>query len=104
MLSSRGMSSINMTKVAELMGVDLHTERPHDNIPGVVIGELGGPLYDLVQLITQVLNETGSILVSGGYLNLGSFVLEALKEGERAQINNGTEPVALETVLERVSV
>ncbi len=93
-----------MTKVAELTGINLHIEKPHPKIPGIVIGELGGPLYDLVQLITQVLNETGLILVSGGYLNLGSFVLEALKEGESAQVHRGTGSTALETVLERVSV
>jgi len=96
------MSSLSMTKVAELMGINLHTEKPHPKIPGVVIGELGGPLYDLVQLVTQALNETGSILVSGGYPNLGSFILEALKEGERAQVNKGTGYAALETALERI--
>ncbi|KAF9451282.1 hypothetical protein P691DRAFT_724443 [Macrolepiota fuliginosa MF-IS2] len=99
LLSSRGMQAISLTKVAELMGVNLHVERPHKDIPGVVIGELGGPLYDLVGLVTQTLNETGSILVSGGYLNLGSFVLEALKEGERVQARGGVESIALEILV-----
>lgn len=103
LLSSRGMQSIRMTKVAELMGVSLHVEKPHEKLPGVMIGELGGPLYDLVKLVTQVLNETGSILVSGGYPNLGSFVLEALREGARVQAEKDGESVALEIILERVS-
>ncbi|KAF5351830.1 hypothetical protein D9756_007403 [Leucocoprinus leucothites] len=99
LLSSRGMQAINMTKVAELIGVSLHTERPHENLPGVVVGELGGPLYDLVKQVTEVMNQTGAILVSGGYPNLGSFILEALKEGGRS---TNQDSGALEVVLERL--
>ena len=101
LLSSRGMQSISMTKVAELMGVSLHIEKPQGGLPGVIVGELGGPLYDLVKQITEVLNQTGEILVSGGYPNLGSFVLEALKEagGSASQ-----DLASIEVVLERVSV
>ena len=101
LLSSRGMQSISMTKVAELMGVSLHIEKPQEGLPGVIVGELGGPLYDLVKQITEVLNQTGEILVSGGYPNLGSFVLEALKEagGSASQ-----DLASIEVVLERVSV
>ncbi|KAJ3574660.1 hypothetical protein NP233_g1626 [Leucocoprinus birnbaumii] len=99
LLSARGMQSTNMTKVAELMGVSLHVERPHESLPGVMVGELGGPLYNLVKQITEVLNQTGTILVSGGYPNLGSFVLEALKEGSRSAEQGST---VLETVLERL--
>jgi len=62
-LSAKGMKSISNTKIAELMGIDLHVERPHETLHGVTIGQLGGPLYDLVMLITSVLNMTGSILV-----------------------------------------
>lgn len=99
LLSSRGMQSISMTKVAELMGVSLHIEKPQEGLPGVIVGELGGPLYDLVKQITEVLNQTGEILVSGGYLNLGSFVLEALKEagGSASQ-----DLASIEVVLERL--
>jgi hypothetical protein len=103
LLSSQGMLSIRMTKVAELMGVSLHTEKPHENLPGVIVGELGGPLYDLVKLVTEVLNETGAILHSGGYQNLGSFVLEALKEGARVQESQKSATAGLEISLERVS-
>ncbi|KAF7782453.1 hypothetical protein Agabi119p4_1829 [Agaricus bisporus var. burnettii] len=95
LLSASGMQSISMAQVAELMGVNLHVERPHETLPGVTVGELGGPLYELVMLITRVLNETGAILVNGGYINLGSFVLEALKEGAKTESS-------LETVLARL--
>jgi len=90
-----------MTKVAELMGVSLHIERPQENLPGVVVGELGGPMYDLVKQITEVLTQTGDILVSGGYPNLGSFVLEALKEAGRSA---NQDLASIEVILERVSV
>ncbi|KXN93403.1 hypothetical protein AN958_00329 [Leucoagaricus sp. SymC.cos] len=103
LLSSRGMKAISMTKVAELMGISLHTEIPHESLPGVMVGELGGPLYDLVNLVTGVLNETGTILVSGGYPNLGGFVLEALKEGGR-RASHGSEHSSLEVVLERLVI
>jgi len=92
---------MTMTKVAELMGVSLHIERPQENIPGVVVGELGGPMYELVKQITEVLTQTGDILVSGGYPNLGSFVLEALKEAGRSA---SQDLASLEVILERVSV
>ena len=94
LLSAKGMQKISLVMVAELLRIDLHVERPHGTLPGVTIGELGGPLHELVKLITDVLNETGRLLVEYGYPNLGSFVLAALEEGKKA----GDE--ALEVVLE----
>lgn len=101
-LSARGLQSLSDAKIAELMGIDLHVERPHESIPGLTIGELGGPLYDLVKLITGALNETGSILVKSGYPNLASFVVEALKEGARK--SSSDSECDLETVLEQVTL
>jgi hypothetical protein len=99
LLSAKGLRAINASKIAEFMGINLHIERPHESITGVVVGELGGPSYELVTLVTTVLNETGEILEKGGYANLGSFVAEALKESGKAA--NGE--VAVEIILERVS-
>lgn len=100
-LSAKGMQSISNAKIAELMGIDLHVERPHETLHGVTIGELGGPLYDLVTLITSTLNMTGSILVKLEYPNLGTFVLECLREGElKSSSDSGCD---LDTVLERVN-
>lgn len=82
-MSARAIKEISIARVAEMMNVSLHVERPHETIPGVTVGELGGPLYELVKLITNVFNETGQILVDQGYPDLGSFVLESLKEGKR---------------------
>lgn len=108
LLSARGMQSIDEGKVAELMGVadKVHTEKKHASIPGVTVGELGGPVYEVVQMITRVLQETGEVLVKGGYQDLGAFVLEALKEGEKARrkaADENGEPEC-EVILDRVCV
>lgn len=88
-------------KVAELMGVSVHVERPHETIPGVTVGELGGPMYELVKLVSGTLNETGELLVRMGYPDMGSFVLEALKDGEKA--GSGEHKNAeVDAILERV--
>ncbi|KAG5719453.1 hypothetical protein E4T56_gene20646 [Termitomyces sp. T112] len=101
LLSAKGIAAIDAGKVAELMGVNIHVERIHDTIPGLTIGQLGGPVYELVNLITGVLNETGKILVDTGYPNLGAFVAEALNEGAKAKaILDGSQE--LEVVLERL--
>lgn len=102
LLSAKGLQTITETQISEFMRVNMHREQPHPEIPGIVVGQLGGPMYELVKLIAKSLNETGSILLSSGYLNLGSFVLEALKEGGGARkVSNKPDPV-VEVVLERV--
>ncbi|KAG6819679.1 hypothetical protein H0H93_009712 [Arthromyces matolae] len=100
LLSARGIATIDVSKVAELMGVNVHIERPHENIVGLTIGQLGGPMYELVNLVTRVLNETGQVLVNSGYPNLGAFVAETLKEGASFNIKP-EETEGLESVLER---
>ncbi|KAG8917417.1 hypothetical protein FRC02_003129 [Tulasnella sp. 418] len=101
LLSARGLLNITIQQVSEHSQLPIHVEKPHSTIPGLTIGETGGPLYELVQLITQVLNETGDILVKGGYPDMGSFVLEALKEAKMVGDRLGSPPLA-ETVLERL--
>ncbi|KAI0644600.1 hypothetical protein C8Q79DRAFT_972727 [Trametes meyenii] len=91
--SARGMQNMTETTVADLMNVTdaIHVERPHEQIPGLTVGELGGPVWEVVQLIAKTLKETGDALVAGGYPDLGNFVLEALKEGEKAKKAGGDE-------------
>ena len=101
LLSAQGLRTLQMSNIAEMMGISLHIERLHENIPGVTVGELGGPLYNLVKLITSVLNETGQILVDSGYANLGLFVAEALQQGGKVLSSSGSE-AAVEIFLERV--
>ncbi|KAI0674787.1 hypothetical protein C8Q78DRAFT_1008885 [Trametes maxima] len=91
--SARGMQNMTETTVADLMNVTdaIHVERPHEKIPGLTVGELGGPVWEVVQLIAKTLKETGDALVASGYPDLGNFVLEALKEGEKAKKAGGDE-------------
>ncbi|KAH9994005.1 hypothetical protein BJV77DRAFT_330828 [Russula vinacea] len=102
LLSAMGMQTFSEAKIAELLGVSLHTERQHENIHGVLIGQVGGPGWELVQLLKTLLDETGKVLVNGGYPNLGSFVAEALKEGARVAHEKGDPAVAADVVLERL--
>jgi hypothetical protein len=83
-MSARGIAALDHQKVADLMGVlkDIHVEAPHKSLPGVVVGELGGPIFELVRIIAKILNETGEMLQSGGYPDLGAFLLEALKKAK----------------------
>jgi hypothetical protein len=101
LLSAKAMRAITAQKVAELMQLPTHIERPHESIPGIVVGELGGPLYELINLVTTILNETGEVLSSQGYPDLGSFVLEALREGENIGKKQGGG-VDINVVLEKV--
>lgn len=103
LLSAQGLRTIQMSKIAQLMGISLHIERLHETIPGVTVGELGGPLYNLVKLISSVLNETGQILADSGYANLGLFVAEALQQGGKVLSSSGSE-AAVEIILERVKI
>jgi len=93
------MRTISAAKIADLMRINLYVERPHELISGLTVGELGGPLHKLVQMITAVLNETGEILDNSGYKNLGSFVAEALQQAGKSRDVSGA---GVEVVLERV--
>lgn len=108
LLSAKGMQSIEASKVAELMGLadKIHVDTPHATIPGLLVGELGGPVWEVVQMVTKVMKETGDVLVKGGYPDLGSFVLEALKEGEKAKKDRAHEDndVGCDVILERVGL
>ncbi|KAI0305636.1 hypothetical protein B0F90DRAFT_1699585 [Multifurca ochricompacta] len=101
-LGARGMQTLSEVKIAELLGVSLYIERQHEGIQGLTVGQVGGPGWELVQLLRTLLNETGKILVNGGYPNLGSFVAEALKEGERAAREKCDPTIAADIVLERL--
>ena len=101
LLSARGLKNLTSGQIADLMQLagHLHVEKKHPTIPGLTIGELGGPLHELVNEVTRVLNETGTILLIGGYPSLGEFVFDALKKGQISE--NG--PVDPEVVLDEVN-
>ena len=108
LLGAAGMAKITTAKVADLMGVaaKIHIEKPHPSLPSVTVGELGGPIWEVVQLITKALNETGDFLVKNRFEDLGSFVLEALKEGEKARSTSGSaqKKTECDVILERVCI
>ena len=58
-------------------------------------------MYELVRQIVTTLNETGEKLVQMGYRDLGSFVLEALRSGERVGRENDQGP-DVNTILEQI--
>ncbi|TRM69757.1 hypothetical protein BD626DRAFT_475180 [Schizophyllum amplum] len=101
LLSAAGMRSIGDGKVAELMRVNVHVERAHEQIPGVTVGELGGPMYELVRLVTKTLNETGAKLEEMGYPDLGTLVAEALRAGRKARLPDKPDADA-DKVLEQI--
>ena len=80
--------------------MSVHVERPHESIPGVTVGDLGGPMHELVKLIANTLKETGDVLQRSGYPDLGTFVLEALNNGEKAGAAKGG--VDADVVLEQI--
>lgn len=102
LLSAKGMSFVTREQIAGLMNVSLHVEAPHPTIPAVTVGQLGGPLLELVEMITKCLRDTGTVLSQNGYPDLGSFVMEALNDAKREGDKIGVAPLA-EVVLEKVS-
>lgn len=101
-LCAKGLRSLKVSKIAEFMNINLHIETPHESIPGVTVGKLGGPLYELVKLIEGVLNETGQILEDGGYRNLGQFVAETLNESQKGRTASGDDDAVVDFILEKV--
>lgn len=100
LLTAKGMQTITEHQVADLMSVNLHVEKPHSEIPGLIVGKLGGPIFDLVKLIVTTLHETGEVLESIGELDLGSFVIKSLKEGDAKQ--NADPNASVDVVLSKV--
>ena len=81
-LSSRRMQNASLDEVASHMRISIVVERPHPNMPAIMIGEKGGPLLPFVQRVVSVLRETGDFLVKHSYANLGVFLAEGLKEAK----------------------
>ena len=56
-MSASRMVALHHQKVADLMGVLKHThvEVPYESLPGVIVGEFGGPIFELIRTITKIL-------------------------------------------------
>jgi hypothetical protein len=96
------MKLVTEQVIAEHMRVSVHVERPHESIPGVTVGEIGGPMHELVKLIADTLKETGEVLHRGGYPDLGTFVLEALNNGKRAGSAKADADIVLEQIVKAI--
>ncbi|KAG8777394.1 hypothetical protein FRC12_000384 [Ceratobasidium sp. 428] len=92
LMSARGWDQLTTAQIASLMNVSLHEEKAHPTIPGLVVGELGGPLNELVEIIVTTLKEAGQVLIKGGYDDLGAFVVETLEEAKRIGASQGNGP------------
>ncbi|KAG8708649.1 hypothetical protein FRC08_018788 [Ceratobasidium sp. 394] len=101
LMSAQGWDRLTTAQIASLMNLSLHEEKPHPTIPGLVVGELGGPLNELVGLIVTTLKEAGRVLIKGGYEDLGAFVVEALEEAKRVGESRGTSPCP-DSIVERL--
>lgn len=78
-LSAQGMATLSEAKTAELLGLPLMSEKAHESLPGVTVGQRIPEAVEIVHLVRSVLNETGAILVKQGYATLGNFVVETLE-------------------------
>ncbi|KAL4074302.1 hypothetical protein V8B97DRAFT_1864333 [Scleroderma yunnanense] len=101
LLTAKGMQTITEHQVADLMSVNLHVEEPHSEIPGLSVGKLGGPIFDLVKLITMTLRETGEVLESIGERDLGCFVIRSFKEADVAK-RNADSNASVDVVLSKI--
>lgn len=93
LLSAKGIQTLTRARIAEMMQLDLHgASKPHPMNTAIMIEEFGGPHLQFVQAVTDTLHETGKILQDAGYPDLGTFLLEALKEAERVGKTNEAPP------------
>lgn len=79
-LTAKGMSALTESTTAELLGVPIINETPHDSLPGVTVGQRMPEAVEVVGLVQGVLNETGAILQKKGFQTLGDFVEDALQQ------------------------
>ncbi|KAL9933701.1 hypothetical protein V8E36_007359 [Tilletia maclaganii] len=100
-LSAQGLANLNQADVAALLGVSLHEEKPHDSIPGLIVGTRGGPLLEPVELVVQICNDTGKRLLDMKAANLGEFVIQILKEANAVQSRSG-DVAACELFIEKL--
>ena len=100
LLTAKGMQTITEHQIADLMSVNLHVEKAHREIPGLVVGKLGGPIFDLVKLIVTTLRETGEILESIGDSDLGSFMMRSFKEA--SAVKSADPNASVDVILSKV--
>lgn len=87
-LSAAGLAGLTTDEVASIWNVSLFEERSAagelGSKAGVIVGKRGGSMLEPVQLIVDLCRDTGSALQRMGYPDLGSFILESLRQARTA--------------------
>lgn len=75
------MISSSPASLAALTQIVTHIEKDHPTMgSAVTVGEKDEEAWEVLELLTGVLNETGKVLKGLGKKNLGEWVKEALLE------------------------
>lgn len=101
LLSARGLAGLKGETLEQIWGVSSYTEQPHESLPGVTVGQRGGDMNDVVQLIVGCCNETGKILLDAGYASLGQYVMQVIGEAEK-MIDSEGDDAAADYIVEKV--
>jgi hypothetical protein len=77
-LSSHGLKEISAYDIASLAQLPISEDSAHPTLQGVTIGQ-STKLAKMAENIAGVLRQTGEILESGGYQNLGTFIINCAR-------------------------
>ncbi|KAF8295786.1 hypothetical protein DL93DRAFT_2103185 [Clavulina sp. PMI_390] len=77
-LSPKWLSTATPPSLAQHMRLSIVTERPHPTLPGITVGEQGGPVLGFVLDVAGRVNRAGSWLVSKGYKSIGEWIKEGV--------------------------
>ncbi|KAE8232538.1 hypothetical protein CF326_g2428 [Tilletia indica] len=101
-LSAQGLATLTEADVAALLNVTLHDERPHESIPGLIVGSArGGVMAEPVGLVVSICNDTGRRLLEMKAGNLGEFVLRILVEAS-AEVGKKGDEAGCDLFVERL--
>lgn len=89
--------------IVSYANIKTHHERRHPTLEGVTVGEKDDEVLEAVELVKNVMNETGEILLKNGHKCLGEFVAEALGEAEKMDKQQAEGNKGADLVVERVS-
>jgi len=78
-LSTSGMISCSTASLASLTQIKTHSEKDHETLgPAVKVGTKDPDAFEVLELVENVLKETGGVLNELGYESLGEWFKEEL--------------------------
>lgn len=92
-LDAQALERVTPSTLAQLLGVPTHTEKPHPSLPGVVMGTIGGPLHEPLDMAAKMCTETAAFLKARQHKNLASYVWAVC---ERASLHDHVESCIVE--------